>query len=627
MKKKLAFILIFIVAAIAGGFFYKKGKSEKFIRPLGYGYKKNVSTAKGEINNFALLDHLGNFQELYKLSDLKFIVIIPYNPQCSANLNQIEALNKIKHKFQDKGFGFFYILPDVNLNRKLIIEEAKLSNLQFPILLDPSQMVAHSLGFTNFREALVVSTIGWSAKQRSIIGQNLEALDYELQAISNNQFTSTNSIAKLDDACKIKYNFENSISYEKQIAPILMEKCLTCHTKQGKIPPFLDSYEKIKNWTEMSKETIMTERMPPISYDPLYGRFANDISLTNEEKRLLVQWYNAGAPKDSADDPVTKFRSRRTRQRLHPKDLVFKASMDKPHLIPPGGEIVYKYFQMGGPVPFDIWVKGYKTVSTNKRQLHHESLFVASKPLSFYENLVKKKFNYNEEKATKENKDGDVKTYIVGVIEGYDGKHDPYTHIKIQTYGAGKKEETVYPGDVGLFIPKGSYLILETHYMGTGKAETEQATIEFYGTKEIPKKMHNIRSLGLATKNFEIPPNNKNFEVRTRYWSPLKDIEIQTFLGHLHMRGKAVRMELTNEKGETRTIISIPNFYYGWQTGAALKPLDPIIVKKTDKLQAVCTYDNSAQNPFNPDPNKKVYFGQRVDRTEMCKMNITYIYK
>jgi hypothetical protein len=163
--------------------------------------------------------------------------------------------------------------------------------------------------------------------------------------------------------------------------------------------------------------------------------------------------------------------------------------------------------------------------------------------------------------------------------------------------------------------------------MGTGKTETEQTTIDFFGTRNIPKHMKNVRSLGLAIKDFEIPPYVKKYEVKTRYWSPKKDILIHSLTGHLHMRGKAVRLELTDASGNTRPVLSIPNFYYGWQTGASLKPEKKILVKTTDKIQAICTYDNSAQNPFNPDPSKKVHFGQRVDRTEMCKMNMSYTYK
>jgi hypothetical protein len=90
------------------------------------------------------------------------------------------------------------------------------------------------------------------------------------------------------------------------------------------------------------------------------------------------------------------------------------------------------------------------------------------------------------------------------------------------------------------------------------------------------------------------------------------------------MRGQAVKVEMTSPEGITKTLASIPNYYYGWQTGAGLEPIEPISVKKGSKLRTKCYFDNSSQNPFNPDPNKQVVWGQRVDRTEMCKMNMNY---
>lgn len=103
-----------------------------------------------------------------------------------------------------------------------------------------------------------------------------------------------------------------------------------------------------------------------------------------------------------------------------------------------------------------------------------------------------------------------------------------------------------------------------------------------------------------------------------------QDILFVSALTHLHMRGKSVKVFQTTPDGKTSTLLSIPNYYYGWQTGASIRPKNPMLITKGSKLSAECRYDNSSQNPHNPDPGKMVSFGQRIDTTEMCSFSIVY---
>jgi hypothetical protein len=94
----------------------------------------------------------------------------------------------------------------------------------------------------------------------------------------------------------------------------------------------------------------------------------------------------------------------------------------------------------------------------------------------------------------------------------------------------------------------------------------------------------------------------------------------------MHMRGRSIQLREITGDGQEKTLASVPNFYYGWQTGAGLLFKEPIRVSKGSALKVICEYDNSAENPNNPDPSKVVYTGQTVDRAEMCKFNIGYAF-
>jgi hypothetical protein len=200
--------------------------------------------------------------------------------------------------------------------------------------------------------------------------------------------------------------------------------------------------------------------------------------------------------------------------------------------------------------------------------------------------------------------------------------NDP-NYVRVQTWGLGKKQPILFRDGAALFVPKGYYLILETHYMGTGRKESERTTIEFYGDYE-PKGSRAIHTIMVGSVKIKIPPNEKRFVVKSRAFKFHEESEVTAFLGHLHMRGRSLKAIQILPNGEERVIMSIPNFYYGWQTGVGLLPDPPVRLAKGSSVRVECEYDNSALNPNNPDPNKTVMFGQTHDRTEMCKVNVQF---
>ena len=111
--------------------------------------------------------------------------------------------------------------------------------------------------------------------------------------------------------CLIKY--ENAaksddapVSYTKSIAPMLQQKCVGCHSP-GNIGPFaMSSHKKVKGWSEMIREVVLAQRMPPWHADPHYGKFANDRSLTADEMNTLLRWIEQDCPRGEGEDPLAR---------------------------------------------------------------------------------------------------------------------------------------------------------------------------------------------------------------------------------------------------------------------------------------------------------------------------------
>lgn len=615
---------IVAIFAISFVFYFKKNKE-----PV----KSSMQiTTKGEISNFALLDHRGKFQELYRNSDSEVIVIISQGNDCPIIQKYIRTINDLYEKFKDKKVAFFLLNSSLHDNRDSIIAEATSYGLKIPILLDPSQVVAETLGITRTSEAVVIDTDGWKMVYRGSISDQLDYGVDKQQAKNNyleNSITSVlngteNKLSAMPSkGCLITFG-KSDLSYAKSIAPIIENKCMNCHSENGKFLPYFTDYKKFKNWSAMSLETILNTRMPPSSLDTYYGNFHNELGLSNKEKAALVRWIRADMPNDSDVDPLLSVAFKKnSNSKINPFTNVYETSMSEPHPIPPGGEIEYQYKQLGGPLPYDLYIKAVRVTPTNPRLIHHMGIIAVSKPLEFYQDYEKKYFPV-EKLLRGLNKDGTVPLFTRAAITKLE-TNEASDMPRVQVFAGGKPQPFYMAKNTYLPFKKGSYLILEAHYMGSGKPETDLTKIEFYGTrKKIPGERL-LRTKALLTKKISIPPGAKDYELRTPKWVPTTNILLYGFMGHLHMRGKAIEVVSTNKQGKTRTILSIPNYYYGWQVGTNVTTKEPIPIKAGEEsLQVVCHYDNSPQNPNNPDASKTVRFGQRHDTTEMCLFQINY---
>ncbi len=603
--------------------------SNKTFIPLGYGFKSTrITNAKGEINNFSLLDQNGVFHELYRNLDSKAIVIIGQQRNCENDRKTIPLVNELYSRYLNKKISFFYLNSEKEDSRLSLINLAVQNNIPFPILIDQSKLISEILGITHSGEAIVLDPNEWKIVYRGpIISPNQNSLSNFLEnflANKTTQLTKTNT-----NGCEITPLPSTPLSYEKVIAPIWKTKCLKCHVEESGILPTLNSYEKIRSWIEMSKETILTERMPPFSADTYYGSYKNNISLSLDEKRTLIKWIDQGAPRDGITDPLLNSANKQNNMKVFIENNFKKAyslSMNHEIKIPPQGNTEYIYTQIGEAAPRDMWIGAIHFHSTNLRQLHHVAMLVVSKPLSFYKKSSEqfRKLRPNDTINTKP--DGNISLFELTAITEYEKKMNP-NYFRAQVWAAGRSQPFFVDSKANIFIPKGSYIILESHHMGSGRAETEKSSLDFYQRNILPKKPLQLRVKMLANISFKIPANANNFTVDTKEVTFSKDVFIVSFGGHLHMRGKSVKLSYKEPiQNEQRVFLSIPNYNYGWHTGAGLSLESPIFIKKGSRFTGSCTYDNSTQNPYNPDPTQDVPWGQRVDRSEMCNLMVSFYF-
>ena len=288
------------------------------------------------IDDFGLYDQRDDFNTLYEHSDASAIVLFIQGNGCPIVRNAVHSLNAIRDEYAPKGVQFLMLNANLQDDRESIRQEADAFSIDYPILIDETQLVAEALDLHRTAEALVIDPKTWHILYRGPID---DRLNYEAQKPSaSNHYLADALIAHLkggevaikavaSPGCLIALPGKNraqheQISYAKQVAPILRNKCVPCHQPGGIAPFDMTDYKEVAGWSPMMREVVRTRRMPPWHADPHIGTFSNDMSLTSEEEQTLVHWIEAGSPRGDGPDPLSENRTQATTWAYGEPDLV-----------------------------------------------------------------------------------------------------------------------------------------------------------------------------------------------------------------------------------------------------------------------------------------------------------------
>jgi peroxiredoxin/mono/diheme cytochrome c family protein len=521
------------------------------------------------VDNFRLLDHTGASRELYYLSDMNAVVLMAQGNGCEAVRKSVPELRALRDKYRSQGVELLMINSNLSDSRASIETTARAQGIDVPILLDQTQIIGESLGLKRNGELLVIDTKGWKVAYRGPIaaGGTAHAAN-AIDAVLNAQRVAKSRVdpAKAQ-GCELKFpelerkQAHANISYEKTIAPLLIDNCVTCH-RQGGIGPWqMTGYEMIKGFSPMIREVVRTERMPPWHADPHYNVFSNDRSLNKEEIKTLVHWIEAGSPRGSGGDPLAELKKQWPEWALGEPDLIVEIP---PFDVPATGVIPYQVPATDSPLQQDTWVRAVDFQPGDRTVLHHIIATMGTGAESV--------------------RDG-------GSLGGY-------------VPGAGPM---IVPDEAGVLIKKGSRFFFQMHYTVSGKPARDASRMGLYFRKDAPK--FQMRTAALLNAKLKIPANAKaHTESASKTFE--HDVIVYSLLPHSHFRGKASNFIAKYPDGREEVLLSVPNYDFNWQTTYELKT--PKLLPAGTKVTHSTTWDNSAQNKANPDPNRIVPWGQQT---------------
>lgn len=391
------------------------------------------------------------------------------------------------------------------------------------------------------------------------------------------------------------------VTFTKDIAPIIYNNCTKCH-RPNEIGPFsMTNFEEIQPWAASIKYVTSIRYMPPWKADPHYSRFLGERVLTDEQVALIAEWADNGAPYGNASEEpsLPEFP---TGSQIGTPDLVLSMAKSYEHYGSNKDE--YRVFVLPTGLTEDKQIATIELRPGNSKILHH----------ALFSSDVTGQARALDEADPKYGYDGfggfGVDAALSNMFPGYVPGQKPIP----------------FPEGLGQILPAGSDLLMQVHYGPSPQPTKDSSTINIFFKKEpVVRQVTNFIFLPFApllqNDVFIMPPNTvKTFYCK--YTTPLK-VSLFAIWPHAHLLNQSYEVFTTSPSGDTTKLIRIPEWDFNWQGSYNFKKY--IVLEPGTTIHVYATYDNTVNNPSNPNnPPKFVTWGEKTT-DEMLFLPISFV--
>jgi hypothetical protein len=408
-------------------------------------------------------------------------------------------------------------------------------------------------------------------------------------------------------ACVILSSFSfaaETVTFTKDVVPILQEKCQECHRAGSMAPMSLITYAETRPWAKAIRERVITRQMPPWHIDPTVGvqQFKNDMSLTQSQIDTIVRWVDQGAPQgDPKDMPSPKQWNNadewKAAKELGPPDIVVKSAdwtMPAHHQ--------------------DVWWRSITDIGLNEPRWARA---VEIRPGS----VAGRKITHH---AVAYLAQDDPDSIHAGSVDDLRGR------AMLMEWAIGKSYDLYHP-DTGKLLLPGSKISWDIHYHAVGEdiRDNVELGIWLYPKGQEPRYRTFLTGFQASkgqdrSRLVDIPPNS--IAVSQQVTVLKQAAMLENFQPHMHLRGKGMSLEAILPDGTTRMLSQVDRFDFNWMTNYIYADDAAPILPKGTQLKVTAWYDNTRANKNNPEPDQWVGFGDRtVDEMGHAWINITYM--
>lgn len=525
--------------------------------------------AGSKIDNFMLADQTGMGHELYYYAERPAIVIVTTSSGDEVSRRAATALAKVRDELKNK--NVLFLMLDARGSKREAFA-GRPGSADIPVLDDELQLVSRALGVTTTAEVFLVETKHWTIAYHGPIDdsfaqkkQRRANLTVALNAVLAGkaapiveapvkgtpiEFADRTQVAQID--------------YATQVAPILADKCVVCHTQGGLGPFAMNSYDVVRGFSPMIREVLRTKRMPPYHSDNHGSTWSDDMRLTDGQLKTIIQWIEAGSARGEGKDPLPEAAKPASKWPLGEPDVVVRVPAFD---VPATGIVDYQNRSIPTQLSEGRWLKA--TAWANATPTVHHAL--------------------------------------AGWIPKIDPNGRGFSwNTALGGYGPGGAPNLT-PDDTGIFLPPGGSFAYQMHYTPIGKAVTDTTEVGYYFYKEQPKYI--LRQASITDFSIEIPAGEAR-HMETAYLEFPHDAEVFGVQPHCHSRCYSTQLRIRYPDGTEKVLLNQPRYHFAWQREYHFEHL--LDVPKGSLLIADYVFDNSTANKANPDPHKHVTFGEQT---------------
>ncbi len=375
-------------------------------------------------------------------------------------------------------------------------------------------------------------------------------------------------------------------TYSKHVATILWKNCAGCHCA-GEVGPFpLLTFKDAEKRADMIADVVARRQMPPWKPEPNFGAFHGVRRLSDDDLKTVVDWAAAGAPEGNASDlpEPPKFTEG---WRLGEPDLILK--MPAEFEIPAEGRDIYRCFVLPFGNADARTVAAAEFRPGNRRVVHHAVFYL--------DNTGEARQKDQDEAGPGYNSFGGPGFIPTGGLGGWAPGYEPQ----------------FLPDGLGAYVRPETDFVLQVHYHPSGKPERDQSQVGIYFTRKPVERL--VTGIALLNPRLNIPPGAKRHEVRAEATIPV-DVTVTGVAPHMHLLGREIKFTATKPDGVVVPLVWVKDWDFNWQD--QYRFAETFRLPKGTHLEVVAYYDNSTDNPANPNnPPRRVRWGEETT-DEMC---------
>ncbi|QDU83859.1 hypothetical protein Pla163_09600 [Planctomycetes bacterium Pla163] len=513
------------------------------------------------------------------------------------------AVARAEKRFTKDGFGFVHVGVSGLDTADALREHAAHQGLEGLVLSDADGALAEAFDAEMTTEVFVVDATGTLRYRGALsdqygLGYALDAprhsyLDDALTALIAGEEPSV--VATSAPGCIVERAVvaeagaasAEPVTYARHVSRLVQNTCLECHRTGGVAPFALESYEDVARRASMLLAVVEDGTMPPwfaarshgsTDGDGTGSTFSNDRSLLPHEVEQLRAWVAAGKPEGDASELPAPRTFDVNGWELGEPDAVY--ALPEAFEVPAEGRVRYQYTAVPTGLERDRWVSGIEVRPGAVEVVHHVLVWAVP-----------------------------AEAFRDGLFVDWDRIDERRGFFAAWAPGAGP---VLYPEGQAKFLPAGSVMMFEVHYTPNGRVTSDRSSIGVHFADDGPdwKPDHVVRVVGISNRGIEIPAGA---DAHAEHSSGVvaRRMKIESFLPHMHLRGKSFRYELEGPDGTRRTLLEVPAYDFNWQLRYELAR--PLEVAPSSVLRIAGVFDNSRNNPANPDPGTQVGWGLQTE--------------